>query len=139
VTDDPEALDRRGALLPLGGIDHGHQGFALGLLVEALSQGLAGFGRADVPSGWGASVLVLAFAPSMFAGTESFARQVDWLADACLASRPMDASRGVRLPGQLALERKAAALRDGVELYPGIAQALRALAERLGRLPPSTR
>ncbi|MCY4348940.1 MAG: Ldh family oxidoreductase [Thiotrichales bacterium] len=139
ATDDPEALDRGGALLPLGGLDHGHKGFALGLLVEALSQGLAGFGRADVPSGWGASVLVLAFAPSMFAGAEPFARQVDWLADACLASRPVDGSRGVRLPGRLALERKAAALRDGVELYPGIAQALRALAERLGRLPPPTR
>ena len=139
ATDDPEALHRGGALLPLGGLDHGHKGFALGLLVEALSQGLAGFGRADAPSGWGASVLVLAFSPSMFAGAESFARQVDRLAEACLASRPADGSREVRLPGRLALDRKAAALHDGVELFPGIAQELRALAERLGRPPPETR
>ena len=139
ATDDPCALDRGGALLPLGGLDHGHKGFALGLLVEALTQGLAGFGRADEPSGWGASVLVLAFAPPMFAGAEPFERQVDWLAEACRASRPASAQRGVRIPGELALERKAAALRDGVELFPGIAQALRALAERLGRPPPATR
>ena len=139
ATDDPCALDRGGALLPLGGLDHGHKGFALGLLVEALTQGLAGFGRADEPSGWGASVLVLAFAPPMFAGAEPFERQVDWLAEACRASRPASAQRGVRIPGELALERKAAALRDGVELFPGIAQALRALAERLGRPPPGTR
>ena len=139
ATDDPDALERSGALLPLGGFDHGHKGFALGLLVEALTQGLAGFGRADEPNGWGASVLVLAFAPPMFAGTESFARQVDWLAEACLASTPADASRAVRLPGQLALERKAAALRDGIERFPGIADDLRALAVRLGRPPPSRR
>ena len=139
ATDDPHALERGGALLPLGGLDHGHKGFALGLLVEALTQGLAGFGRADEPSGWGASVLVLAFAPPMFAGAEPFGRQVDWLAEACRASRPASAPREVRMPGELALERKAAALRDGVELFPGIAQALRALADRLGRPPPATR
>ena len=139
ATDDPEALERGGALLPLGGLDHGHKGFALGLLVEALSQGLAGFGRADEPSGWGASVLVLAFAPPMFAGAESFARQVDWLAEACLASTPARGSDPVRLPGALALERKASALRDGVELFPGIGRELRALAERLGRPPPAVR
>ena len=139
ATDDPEALNRGGALLPLGGLDHGHKGFALGLLVEALTQGLAGFGRADEPSGWGASVLVLAFAPPMFAGEEAFTRQVDWLAEACVAGRRADPARGVRMPGRLALERKAAALRDGVELFPGIAQALRALAERLGRPAPRPR
>ena len=139
ATDDPRALDRGGALLPVGGFDHGHKGFALGLLVEALTQGLAGFGRADEPAGWGASVLVLAFAPPMFAGAESFVRQVDWLAEACLASTPARGAGGVRLPGALALERKASALRDGVELYPGLAQELRTLAERLGRPPPETR
>ena len=139
ATDDPDALERGGALLPLGGFDHGHKGFALGLLVEALTQGLSGFGRADEPNGWGASVLVLAFAPPMFAGAGSFSRQVDWIADACLSSTPADASRAVRLPGQLALERKAAALRDGVELFPGIADDLRALARRLGCPPPPAR
>ena len=139
ATDDPEALDRGGALLPLGGLDHGHKGFALGLLVEALSQGLAGFGRADEPSGWGASVLVLAFAPPMFAGAEAFARQVDRLAEACLASTPARGSDRVRLPGESALARKAAALRDGVELFPGIARELCTLAERLGIPPPAAR
>ena len=137
ATDDPHALDRGGALLPLGGLDHGHKGFALGLLVEALTQGLAGFGRADEPGGWGASVLVLAFAPAMFSGAEAFSRQVSWLAEACLASPPAGAAPGVRLPGELAQERKAAALRDGVELYPGIEEALRVLAERLGCPAPA--
>ena len=136
-SDDPEVLGRGGALLPVGGLDHGHKGFALGLLVEALTQGLSGFGRADEPTGWGAGVLVLAFAPDRFGGGDAFARQMDWLAASCLASSPVSPDRGVRLPGQLALERKAAALRDGVKLFPEIPPALRALAERLGHPPPT--
>ena len=138
-SDDPEVLGQGGALLPVGGLDHGHKGFALGLLVEALTQGLSGFGRADEPTGWGASVLVLAFAPAGFAGGGAFARQMDRLAASCLASPPLSPDRGVRLPGQLALERKAAALRDGLELFADIPPALRALAERLGLPPPAVR
>ena len=138
-SDDPEVLGKGGALLPVGGLDHGHKGFALGLLVEALTQGLSGFGRADEPTGWGAGVLVLAFAPDGFAGGGAFARQVDQLAASCLASPPVDSERAVRLPGQLALQRKAAALRDGLELFADIPPALRALADRLGHPPPAVR
>ena len=138
-SDDPEVLGRGGALLPIGGLDHGHKGFALGLLVEALTQGLSGFGRADEPTGWGASVLVLAFAPRAFGGADAFARQMDRLAASCLGASPLDASRPVRLPGQLALARKRAALRDGLELFADIPPAVRALAERLGLPPPAPR
>ena len=84
-------------------------------------------------------MLVLAFAPPVFGGADAFARQTDWLARDCLASTPSSPGAGVRLPGELALKRKAAALRDGVELFPGIAPALRALAERLGCAPPRAR
>ena len=138
-SDDPKVLGEGGALLPVGGLDHGHKGFALGLLVEALTQGLSGFGRADEPTGWGANVLVLAFAPPAFGGSDAFARQMDRLAASCLGSSPVSPERGVRLPGQLALARKAAALRDGLELFPDIPPALRALAERLGHPPPAAR
>ena len=138
-SDDPGALGRGGALLPVGGLDHGHKGFALGLLVEALTQGLSGFGRADEPTGWGASVLVLAFAPRTFGGADAFVRQMDRLAEGCLGSSPADASHPVRLPGQLALARKRAALREGLELFPDIPPALRALAARLGHPSPRSR
>ena len=138
-SDDPEVLGRGGALLPVGGLDHGHKGFALGLLVEALTQGLSGFGRADEPTGWGAGVLVLAFAPDRFGGGDAFARQMDRLAESCLASSPVNAGGAVRLPGRLALKRKAAALHDGLELFPDIPPALQALAARLGHPPPTSR
>ena len=43
-TDDPAVLfnEPKGTLLPLGGLDAGHKGFALALLIEALTAGLDG-------------------------------------------------------------------------------------------------
>jgi L-lactate dehydrogenase len=131
-SNDPFALKRGGAILPIGGLDHGHKGYGLSLLVEALTQGLAGYGRADKPTDWGAGVLVLAFAPSRFAGSEAFVRQTAWTAAAARAAPPIDPARPVRLPGQLALARKRKAERDGLVLEPVIVAALTALGHRFG-------
>src|SRR4029079_9257149 len=77
--DAPAALstDPRGALLPLGGLDAGYKGFGLTLLVEALTAGLAGFGRADPHEGWGGTVFVQVLDPRAFGGLEQFKRQMD--------------------------------------------------------------
>jgi L-lactate dehydrogenase len=132
VSDDPRVLGAGGALLPIGGLDHGHKGYALGLLVECLTQGLSGHGRADEPTEWGASVLVLALKPSRFAGAQAFQRQVQWLMAACHAARPIDPGTPVRLPGEAALQRARQARQEGVPLSPAIVATLRALAERYG-------
>ena len=137
ATDDPNVIGAGGTLLPVGGQDHGHKGFGLGLLVEALTQGLGGYGRADHPTEWGASVTVLAIAPARFSGEEAFLRQMDFTADLCLGAKPRDPETPVRLPGQLAVARKRQAERDGVALHPGIAEKLAALAEKFGIAPLS--
>lgn len=133
-TDDPGALAAGGSILPIGGRDHGYKGYGLALMVEALTQGLGGYGRAEGPTEWGASVLVLVFAPERIGGSESFLRETEWLADACLATPPIDPARPVRLPGQLALERKRAALASGLVLPAIVHDDLSRLAERIG--PP---
>jgi LDH2 family malate/lactate/ureidoglycolate dehydrogenase len=137
-TDDPAALfaDPPGTLLPAGGTDHGHKGYALALLVEALTQGLGGFGRADGPTGWGASVFVQATDPAAFAGRAAFRRETTWTAAACRATPTRPGVESVRLPGQRALEHKRHAMAGGVVLYPGIMAALAPHAERLGVTPP---
>ena len=68
ATDDPAALKASppGAILPLGGLDRGHKGFGLGLMVEALTAGLGGYGRADKPTSWGASVFLQMIDPEAF-------------------------------------------------------------------------
>ena len=132
ATDDPSALGNGGSILPIGGVDNGYKGFGLSLLVEALTQSLAGFGRADGPTEWGAGVCVLAFAPSKLAGNDAFRHQTNWLAEACLSQESIDPSRPIRLPGQLALERKRQAMREGLVLPEIVFDRLKALSERKG-------
>ncbi|MEO5960256.1 MAG: Ldh family oxidoreductase [Opitutaceae bacterium] len=138
-TDDPNALHTNppGTLLPIGGIDHGHKGFALTLLVEALTGGLAGHGRADPKEGWGATVCVQVFNPQCFGGEKDFRRQTSRVAALCRDNPPRPGFTRVRLPGESGLRRRAEQLAHGVELYPSILPALAPWAEKLGvRSPP---
>ncbi len=140
ASDDPGVLEAKppGTLLPTGGKDHGHKGYNLALAIEALSQGLSGHGRADPLTGWGASVYVQIMDPDAFGGASNFVRQTGFIADACRRNPPAPGAQAVRLPGELSLTRKREALEQGVQLYPGIMEALRPLAEQLGVAAPGT-
>jgi len=134
ATDDPRALtgERPGALLPLGGLDLGHKGFALALVVEALTSGLAGHGRADQPKEWGASVFLLLADPGAFGGREAFAREMGHLAALCRATPTAPGRPPVRLPGEAALARRERQQREGVRLHATTLPGLSPWAERLG-------
>ncbi|MEI7969258.1 MAG: Ldh family oxidoreductase [Betaproteobacteria bacterium] len=134
ATDDPTVVsaDPKGALLPVGGVEYGHKGYALGLLVEALTQGLSGHGRADPIEGWTGEVFLQILDPALFAGSSAFGRQTQWVADACHAATPMPGVARVRLPGEAGLARRARALAEGVQLHPGIMGQLEPWARDLG-------
>lgn len=140
-TDDPAVMfaSPPGALLPVGGLDHGHKGYALGLLVEALTGGLAGHGRADPKEGWTATTYLQVFDPALYGGKKAFSHQMEWLAEACHATPPRPGVDRVRLPGENGLRRREAQLERGVELYPGIETDLRPWIEKFGMPFPSPR
>ena len=54
-------------------------------------------GRADPNEGWGATVFVQVIDPQAFGGTEAFARQTDWLLDACHDATPREGVERVRV------------------------------------------
>ena len=135
-TDDPEVLSAGGSILPAGGLDHGHKGYAWALLVEALTQGLSGFGRADHPKGWGACAFVQVLDPEAFGGRQAFTRQTQWLVDASHNSAPRPGVDRVRLPGENALARKREALAKGVSPHPGVLEALKPFADKFGVTMP---
>jgi len=133
-TDDPAVMfeEPKGALLPLGGIELGHKGYALGLWVEAMTAGLAGHGRADPKEGWTANVFLQVFDPAAFGGLDDFVRQTGWLAHACRATAPRAGFDRVRMPGESGLARRADQLANGVQLYESILPGLQAWSARLG-------
>lgn len=132
-SNDPSVLfkEPKGTILPLGGLDSGHKGYGLSLLVEALTAGLAGHGRADPPEGWGATVFLQVIDPAAFAGLDAFTRQTGELARRCHASRPALAGKAVRMPGERGLELARDQREEGVALHPSILPALKPWAEKL--------
>lgn len=129
LTDDPERFfkDPPATLLPLGSLDLGYKGFALGILIEALTGALGGSGRASAPDRWGASVFLQIINPDAFGGEEYFRKEMQFLADACLHTRVRPGHPPVRLPGNRALALKQKQMKEGVALYPGIIPLLRKL------------
>lgn len=144
ASNDPRVMqgDPPGAILPLGGMELGHKGFGLGLLVEALTSGLAGHGRADGVRGWGASVFMQMLDPGSFGGRDGFVRETGWLADACRTAPVRPGNPPVRLPGERALALRARQHAEGVALHPEILPALAPYAQRFDvplpeALPPA--
>lgn len=138
-TTDPAALfgTPRGSMLPLGGVELGHKGFAISLMVEVLTAGLSGFGRADKPTGGGTPVFVQIINPKSFGGVAALKRETSWLAHACRASKPRKGAAAVRMPGDTAIARRRLQLKSGIELHPSIMPALTTWAERLSVQVPT--
>ena len=136
--NDPAVLfaEPKGTILPLGGQDSGHKGYGLTLLVEALTGGLAGHGRADPREGWGATVYLQIIDPRAFAGLDAFTRQTGAVAAQCRASRPATPGQAVRTPGERGLRMAAAQMEQGVALYPTIMASLAPWAGQFGVAPP---
>jgi L-lactate dehydrogenase len=131
-TDDPQIMLDGGTLLPVGGLDHGHKGYALGLLVEALTQGLSGVGRADKPTGTYTAAFVQVFNPAFFGGLEPFTRNMSYLADSCRSNPPRPGTASVRVPGDQAARMHRLAAEKGVPLSGQVLAPLRTACARFG-------
>jgi LDH2 family malate/lactate/ureidoglycolate dehydrogenase len=112
-------------------MDSGHKGYGFSLLVEALTGGLAGHGRADEREGWGATVFVQILDPRAFSGIDAFNSQMAAVSQQCHASKPAQPGQTVRTPGErglmLANEQRA----KGVSLHASIIPMLQPWAEKL--------
>jgi LDH2 family malate/lactate/ureidoglycolate dehydrogenase len=134
ASDDPAVLfaEPPGAILPLGGIELGHKGFALGLLVEALTGALGGYGRFAPEKRWTGCVFLQVIDPDGFGGRDSFIRETGWMAHACRTAPVKQGDPPVRMPGERGLALRARQLAEGVTLHPGIMESLLPWAEKLG-------
>jgi L-lactate dehydrogenase len=133
LTDDPAVWRNGGALLLSGGLDHGQKGYGWILMLEALTQGLSGFGRADGPNNsMSASIYIQIVDPSAFSGRDAFKRQTSHMAEACRATPPLAGIEKVRLPGDSAMRIRRESVKHGVVLHPGTLESLASHAARHG-------
>jgi len=133
-TRDPAVLEHarpRGSLQLLGGQEYGHKGFGLALMIETLSQGLSGHGRADQPARWGGNVFLQVLDPDFFAGRDAFEHQTHYFAQQCRNSQPIRPDQPVRIPGDQAARHIAKAQADGLQYDATTWSGLSACAQQL--------
>jgi LDH2 family malate/lactate/ureidoglycolate dehydrogenase len=87
-------------------MDAGFKGFGLGLLVEMLTSGLAGHGRADTPQNWGASVYLQLIDPDGFGDKEHLKKQSQYFVKYLKSCDPINPEKLVRIPGERAFSLK---------------------------------
>lgn len=99
-SDEPEDLytDPPGFLLPLGGLRHGHKGYALALLAEAAST-LMGLDDTADDEGRGNNLSILAIR-----GDDELPIRADRTVQYLTSTEPIDPARPVLIPGQLEYE-----------------------------------
>ncbi len=139
ATDDPKTFYDEKApstILPLGGMDTGYKGFALGIMVEAMTTALSGHGRANEPNGWLSSVFLQIIDPAAFAGQQAFTDQMDYLVEKSLASAVPEGKPPVRLPGQRALKLRGEYRQNGVPLSNIITSAMAKYGRKFGVAMP---
>lgn len=140
ASNDPQTFfgDTPSNILPLGGLDTGYKGFALGIMVDALTLALGGHGRADQPKGWETSVFLQIIDPDFFGGKKSFIREMQYLKEQCLSAIPIDEENPVRMPGDRALRMKKAQQKNGLSLAHSIVVELEKLSKKTGISLPDT-
>ena len=127
------------ALRPLGGLEYGHKGYGLALVVELLCGPLNGnlwgpqigpmYAELTRPRHIGAFFIV--FDPMRFAGGQMLAATIEQVARA-LAAQPGE----VLMPGDPELAEEARRGEHGVPIEPGLRDEMRAWSERLKIAPP---
>jgi ureidoglycolate dehydrogenase (NAD+) len=123
------------ALLPLGGSEYGHKGYALALMIDLLCGPLNGMPFADriplmfteLDARRHLGSLVMALDPRRFAGGPTLAASVRDLI-ATLRSQPGD----VMYPGEPEERREAVRTRDGIPIEPGLWAEFADWSQRLG-------
>jgi ureidoglycolate dehydrogenase (NAD+) len=127
------------AVVPLGGREYGHKGYALALVVDLLCGPLLGnpfgphipsmFEAMDEPRRLGA--FFIALDPARFVGGAAMAAQVEAMA------RDLAAEPGAPLmPGDPEIAIAAQRGRDGIPIEPGLAEQFRSWSARLGVAAP---
>ncbi|QEL66109.1 L-lactate dehydrogenase [Oryzomicrobium terrae] len=137
-TLDPGALFSTppGAILPFGGEQGGHKGYALSVMIELLAGAVTG-GGAELGQPEGKprvitnNVLMVLMDPYKM-GASAFEDQVRAATEWILGSRPIDPARPVVLPGELEAAKRAEQLAKGIDYGDKVWAQITATARELG-------
>ena len=130
---DPNDLYNGGALLPLGGLDAGHKGYALSLMVDLMAGAISGGGASGADRKINCNnFTVIAIDTTRLSADRAVENEAAQFADWIRSATPADSSRPVLLPGDVERANLERHRRDGIPLDDGVLTALRDAATASG-------
>jgi LDH2 family malate/lactate/ureidoglycolate dehydrogenase len=132
-TDDPNAAQNGGVMLPLGGPE-GHKGYGLSFAVETFASLLPGLGYGIDPQGrHNDGSFMLAIDPSAFMPLAEFKGQVEGFVKYLKETPPADGFKEVLYPGEKEYYTRQQRTADGIPIEDSTWKRLSELAEKYGK------
>lgn len=101
---------------PLGGLQFGHKGYGLAMMVEMLVGPLSHAGCTKGDKGGGNGVMVLAIDISAFTSLETYVDEVEGLAEWVCSAKPLPGFNKVYAPGEIEEETRQRRLWEGIDV-----------------------
>ena len=120
------------AVLPLGGLQFGHKGHGLAMMVEMLVGPLSHAGCTKQDGGGGQGVMVLAIDIRAFTTLDDYVEEVEALAAWVRSARPLPGFPQVCAPGEIEEETRARRRAEGFEIPDATWREIAAVAGELG-------
>jgi LDH2 family malate/lactate/ureidoglycolate dehydrogenase len=132
-TTDPNDFYAGGALMPMGGIDGGHKGYALGTMVDVFAGILTGLGWGQDPQArHNDGSLFLAINVAAFRPIEEFKQEVTDFARFLKSSRPAQGFKEVLYPGEIEWLTAQERLKNGIPIEDDTWATVTKLAASMG-------
>ncbi len=132
VNDHRRYRDEEDTAVPaLGGLDFGHKGYGLAMMVEMIVGPLSGAGCTDGAQG-GGGVMVLAIDIKAFTDLATYADQVEALATWVCSAKPLPGVERVYAPGEPEEVAKKRRLEEGFEVPKATWKEIEKVAAELG-------
>jgi uncharacterized oxidoreductase len=132
-TDDPNAAQNGGVMLPLGGPE-GHKGYGLSFAVETFASLLPGLGYGIDPQGrHNDGSFMLAIDPGAFMPLAEFKGQVEGFVKYLKETPPAEGFKEVLYPGEKEYYTRQQRTSDGIPIEDSTWKRLSELAEKYGK------
>lgn len=138
VTDGDRYRDGSAGVLPLGGLQFGHKGHGLAMMVEAIVGPLTLAGCTKGERGGGNGVMILAIDIAAFTDLGTYTAEVEGLVEWVGSARPLPGFGRVLAPGEIEAETQSRRQREGIEIPGPTWSAITEVAQELGVEVPAT-
>ncbi|MEE2658680.1 MAG: Ldh family oxidoreductase [Candidatus Latescibacterota bacterium] len=119
-------------VLPLGGMQFGHKGHGLAMMVEMLVGPLSQAGCTKADGKGGGGVMILAIDIEAFTEMEDYTAEVEALAEWVCSARPLPGFNKVYAPGEIEEETRQRRHEEGFDLPQAIIDSMAEVADELG-------